>query len=839
MPRQPLPDAAIQQTDPEVIDLPVEAGVYTEQTARGAKGKWKRVDKVRFQDGLAEKIGGWKKVVNTTILGLARRVWDWASLDARRWVAIGTESKLYLYQNGSYFDITPVRRTQSRTDPFETTSGDATVTVTDADHGAQQGDYVRYSGSTTVGGLNLDGEFQITAIVDTDTYTIEASSNASSSATGGGNVTLEYDISVGLSSTAFGTGWGTGTWSQGTWNTPRTTSSTIQRLRTWALDNWGEDLIACPRRGGIYWWDRGTGANARAVVLDGAPERCNYILISQRDRQLFALGATDAILGTFDPLLIRWCSREDFNDWEPTESNTAGDLRLYRGSEIVTAIRTLGEILVFTDVSLHKLNYVGGSALYGISPAGESVSILGPNAGIAVDYRVFLMADGDFYLYDGVPRPIPCDVRNYVFENINEFQKDKVFAGLNKEFNEVWWFYPAKDERVYFETDFSAALQDDEYAQQEITSGNSYTIAFDARGYVVEQSNGGTPTEDHVWFRTSAAEIEDNTDAEYEVTLSFAATTAFGGIVVDVADLTGANDNITAIVFEIDPDSNTAYFRYRDGDGATQTFTNGAASYDLSALSTAVTIATGNIYALRVLRDGLTITARLYDPVTDTDQQVASFDMTSGEAALFTTGVSGALLAEIGSTGATGAVRLYSHRASPGSVISGFSEYGVADEVNRYVIFNYEENHWSIGKLARTAWLDRSPTFNTPVAAGTDSYVYLHETGFDDDGSAMVSFAETHDMELPPAGKQLMHVSRLIPDFLRLNGSVDITLKTKKYPQQSSYVTKGPYTITPTTEHVNPKARGRQVALRVSSDALGDDWRMGTMRADVQPDGER
>lgn len=287
-----------------IVDLPVEPGVYTEQTPRGAKSKWKAADKVRFRYGLPEKIGGWTRLANTFI-GLARKIWDWTSLDSRNWVGFGTESKLYLVQDEVQTDITPMRSFGNLTNPFTTINTLTTVTVAHTNHGAQANDYVRYAGATAVGGLTIDGQYKIQTVIDGNSYTITAAAPAGSSATGGGTVAYEYDISAGGSSAAFGQGWGVGTWGGSTWNTPRTASSLLAPLRTWSMDNWGEDLMSNPRGGSIYWWDRTSGPNARAALLVGAPLQANLIIISQRDLHMFALGCTDAILNTFDPMLIR------------------------------------------------------------------------------------------------------------------------------------------------------------------------------------------------------------------------------------------------------------------------------------------------------------------------------------------------------------------------------------------------------------------------------------------------------------------------------------------------------------------------------------------------------
>lgn len=830
-----------------IVDLPVEAGVYTEQTARGAVSRWKDADKVRWRYGLPEKIGGWTQVAVGPFKGLVRKIWDWTTLDKRNISALGTESKLYLYDTDVLYDVTPIRRTIQLNNPFDTTIGSATVVVNDSVHGAYIGDYVRFSNAVAVGGITIDGEYQIVTIIDTDSYEIVHTSAASSSVTGGGGlVNLEYDISVGKTLSTFGLGWSTGAWSQGTWGTPRIQSNVTQPLRTWSLDNWGEDLIANPRGGSIYWWDRGTGQTSRAVLLEQAPERANFIIISQRDRHLFALGCTDYFTGQFDPLLIRWCSKEDFNDWIPTSFNTSGDLRLYRGSEIIGSIRTRGEILVFTDVSVHQVNYLGGQSVYGVQVAGENVSLLGPNAAIEVDYRVFFMAEADFYQYDGVLRPIPCDVRNYVYENLTTSQKDKVFAGINREFNEIWWFYPAKDAAVYIETNLAESLPSFSYEQQSDIA-SVYEVSINAAGYAWLSTSPNNSNADSVWMFTdsSAAKVKDPDDIDYEATFTLNGTANMDyGIIFEVTDLDGtsglADDNVDGLWAYVNPSTNVLTVG-KNVAGVSSILTNASASYSLSGLATPVTLASGSKYGIRVHRSLDTITVYLWDEDQDIGQQVASVALSAGEITSFpgTISKSGFNFQKNNTATDDDQARLNSYRVGEGGAITSSDLWGPSTEVSRYVIYNYEENTWSIGSMVRTAWADRSPVFEKPYAAGEDMYLYIHETGVDENGQSMFAFCETYDAEIPEAGENLMHLDQLIPDFIDLDGAANIELKGKKYPQQAEYQEKGPYPVTTGVNKISTRIRGRQIALRISSNAVGDYWRMGTMRARIGPHGKR
>lgn len=838
-------------TQQQIFNLPIAAGVYTEETERGAQGRWHKVDKVRFRKGLPEKIGGWVKInPDDPLLGTARKIIDWVSLDGKKWSAIATEQKLYLYQDGTLYNITPIRRTATLTGPFATTINQPTVVVTDAAHGAQIGDYVTFDGATAVGGLTIDGEYRVTAVLTQDTYSITASSNASSTATGGGTVEAQYEITVGSESNVTGRGWGTGRWSVGTWGTPRTVSATVISLRTWSLDNWGEDLIASPSGGAIYWWDRTNGPTSRAVRLEaaGTPLFNNFVLVSQRDRQIISFGSYDYFNNRFDPLLIRYCSQEDFNDWIPNNLNTADDIRLYRGSKLITAVRARGEIVFWTDVSMHSLVAVGPPDVFALNTIGENVSILGPMAAIAVDYRVFMMGEANFYMYDGVLRVLPCDVRNYVYNNLTVSQKDKVYCGLNREFNEIWWFYPANDPSLWLTADFSLDAQTDSWDTQSMIGSPDYTIAYNTGGFV-ELSTYTASNVDAAYLLKTSAPLDDMSAAEFEVMFTVNSITGDGGLsilpyVSDFATVNGTSaENFLGLAVELRGQQNQVRWSKRGADGAFATLDNNV-TVTLSTLPTPITITVGRTYGLIVRRSANVLTAWLYDEASGTTQQVGAVTLSSTEIAAYSTYGSGKTvgfsLATIGSAGtAVGAFSVESFRAGPVGTLVSPAFRGAADEVNSYVAFNYEEGTWTYGSMTRTAWQDRSPVFEKPYAASTDGYLYKHEVGVDADGQPMTAFIESFMMELPEAGEELMHVSQLIPDFLTLEGTVNVSMRGRKYPQDPVLVSKGPYPVSSGTRKISLRVMARQIALRLESSAIGDRWRSGRWRGRAGAHGKR
>ena len=454
--------------------LQFRPGINRETTSYTNEGGWFDCDKVRFRAGLPEKIGGWTRLGIASFLGSCRAMHQWRTISLENYLGLGTNTKYYIEEGQSYYDITPVRETTAAGDvTFAATDGSSTITVTEAGHGAVEGDFVTFSGAVSLGGTItadvLNQEYRIESISDTNTYTIIARAvegvsditvdgvytptpvvaNASDTGDGGASVAGTYQINVGLDTTLFGNGWGAGTWSRGTWGSGASINTLTDTLRLWTHDNFGEDLIINVVNGGVYYWDASSGVNTRAVALadlsgaSDAPTVATKILVSDVDRHVIAFGANPIGSATQDPLLIRFSDQENAADWTPTATNSAGDLLIGSGSRIVTAIETRQQILVFTDVSLHTMQYLGPPFTFGINMISENVTITGTNAAVAIEDNVFWMGRDEFYVYSGTVKKLPCSVKDFVFSDFNEQQSEKVFASTNSAFSEIWWFYPS------------------------------------------------------------------------------------------------------------------------------------------------------------------------------------------------------------------------------------------------------------------------------------------------------------------------------------------------------------------------------------------------------------
>ena len=444
----------------------LKPGINREGTDYSNEGGWFDANLIRFRKGLPEKIGGWQKITSNYVLGIARALHGWVNLSTTKFLGIGTTWKYYVESGNVFNDITPIRATTSAGDVTfaKVANDDATITVSDTAHGAVQNDFVTFSGAASLGGnivANvLNQEYQIATIVNDNSYTIEAKdtdgdtvlANSSDSGNGGSSTVGVYQINVGLDDYVPGSGWGASSWGSGGFGSTSALSETNQ-LRLWSHDNFGEDLIINPRAGGVYYWDQSSGLSTRAVALSslsGAnlpPTKVLQVLVSDIDRHVICLGADPlndsgtARTGSIDPMFICWSDQENATQWEPTLSNTAGSFRLSAGSSIVGGLRARQETLVWTDMSLYSMTFIGSPYVFSTNLVNEGVGLIGPKASINAPNGVFWMDLKGFYFYNGSVSALPSSVHDYVFSDINLVQSYKVFGFLNKAFDEIGWFY--------------------------------------------------------------------------------------------------------------------------------------------------------------------------------------------------------------------------------------------------------------------------------------------------------------------------------------------------------------------------------------------------------------
>ena len=440
-------------------------GINREGTDYSNEGGWFNANLVRFRKGLPEKIGGWAKATLNTYQSTVRALHAWVDLSLSKYLGLGATWKYYIREGDNFYDITPIRLTTAAGDvTFSASNGSSTLTITDTAHGAQQNDFVTFSGAATLGGnitaAVLNQEYQIATIVNANSYTITAkdtsdttvTANASDSGNGGSSVVGAYQINVGLDVYVESTGWGVSTWGSGAWGSS-TAITAANQLRLWSHDNFGEDLVINVRAGGVFYYDisAATLGTTRAVALSdlaGAnltPTKALQVLVSDVDRHVICLGADpisgSSRSGSIDPLLVAWSDQENVTEWEPLPTNTAGSLRLSAGSQIIGALRARQETLIWTDTALYSMSFIGQPFTFGVNLVNEGVGLISPNGAINTPKGVFWMDKKGFYTYNGSVQDIPCTVQNYVFSEFNESQAFQTFGFVNKEFDEVGWFY--------------------------------------------------------------------------------------------------------------------------------------------------------------------------------------------------------------------------------------------------------------------------------------------------------------------------------------------------------------------------------------------------------------
>jgi len=454
--------------------LQFQPGINTDNTSYSNEGGWVDCNNVRFRFGYPQKIGGWSyegaTYTNFSFVGLSRSLHPWVALQGEKYLGVGTHRRLYIAYGGGNTNITPYRLvTAAGAVTFGAILGSKTLNVFHTGHGANVGDWVFFSGAVGLGGiisaglLNSSIGYEVKNVINTNQYQIEVffSAGISDSGNGGSSVVGSYEINIGLNSSVGGLGWGAGTWSRDGWGDAASSGTGVNaNLRLWSQDNYGEDLLANVRNSKIYYWDKTSTLASRAVSLVDAPgtkrsvpQFCMQVMVSDRDRHVLAFGADDVGAssgategnGIQDPLLVRFSSQESLVDWWPESTNTAGTLRLGSGSTFVQAIETKREILVWTDTALSSMRFIGPPFTFGIQQIASNITIISPNAAVASEDIVFWMGDDTFYVYDGKIRTLPCSVKTKVFSDLNYAEKDKIVAGLNSEFNEIFWFYPSAD----------------------------------------------------------------------------------------------------------------------------------------------------------------------------------------------------------------------------------------------------------------------------------------------------------------------------------------------------------------------------------------------------------
>lgn len=445
--------------DQRLTLINMQSGVFKELTPKAAEGFWVDADKIRFRFGKAELMGGWQSVLVSTeasqIIGQPRALETVRALDGVRAAVIGTHVGLFSTDLSSINNVTPIVTVETSASIFNTVAGSNIITVSISAHNLTDQSLVGFTNATaTIGGnvvintsVSTTVEYQV-SVIDANSFTITVLTTAAATSTKTGNTAVAYlHYPAGRVSDTVAAGWGGGTWDDPSfgWSEP-TGTGTVLLMRHWSIDAWGTELMAVPDAGPLFLWSPQNGISSRFALITAAPSINNIVRVATEARHVVVYGTHD-LTGVYDPLLIRWCTSEDYDDWVPSSVNTAGDKRLQsRGSRIVGVQRMRDQQLILTDFDATLQSYIGPNDIFGFSRAGENCGLIARNAIVEYAGSAYWMSNaGQFFKYDGRMQPLQCTVLRYVFQNLDAAYASKVYAGTNAQFDEIIWLYTSED----------------------------------------------------------------------------------------------------------------------------------------------------------------------------------------------------------------------------------------------------------------------------------------------------------------------------------------------------------------------------------------------------------
>lgn len=721
--------------------IKISPGINRDSTNYANTGGWFDCDYIRFRNGLPEKIGGWTKVYanQTALIGKCRKMYDWSDLVGTSYLAIPTNVKFYVDNSSNIIDITPLRRSLTLgNNPIATTNTSNTIVITDVNHGAVIGDYVTISGSSNVNGIlttQINKEFLISNVINANAYSVTTTGTATSTGSGGGaSVVAKYQFHTGTTTSVTFSGWGSGPWggisgSYG-WGYGPDTTITTYYSGLWTVDNYGEDMIACPR-------DLTNG-----IVLGTTPiatsNTTNTVTVTQVNHGFTSntaviIGGVDSEIGGIPAVQLN-------------------------GTHTITVVNA--NAFTFTTANVATSTASGGSnaALYTSSLIYWDI---GDPDGPAVSFSSLGSAYAKLYMpYVATEVMVSDQNRQVICFGCNPYDttqgQDKMIVRWSDSNDPTNW-------------DIADTTKTS--GEQRLSSGSFIVTAAQNREEIL------------IW-----------TDASL-FTMSYVGPPYGYGF-----NLVGSNFDI------IGPNSKVV------------------------AGSVAYWMGTNNFYVYNGKVEAMPCTVRDYVfldiSIDDGDKVYCSSDTGNNEIIWF----------------------YPSQSQGPAG----------SREVDRYVIYNYVEEAWYYGSLARTAWLDRRG-HEYPRAVSSDGYLYNQESGFDDGSTSPASpinaYIQSSPIEIED-GNNFLFINRVIPDLTFRNSTtnngsqpnVQFTIKPQDYPGgaigagDERTVTRNSaatLNVNRFTNQVFTRLRARSVALRVESDVTGVSWRLGVPRFDMRQDGRK
>jgi len=780
----------------------LKPGVNRENTRYTNEGGYYESEKVRFRQGTPEKIGGWVRISSSTFLGVCRSLWNWITLSYQNLLGVGTHLKFYIENGGVYNDITPIRVANTLTNPFTTAVGSAVVTVTDAGGGFKNNDFVTFSPTTTLGGVTIFGEYQITSLTST-TYLITASSQASFALTGGGTIYAVYQVNVGEEYAIPATGWGAGPWGAGTWGNGAASAAAI---RIWNQSNFGQDLILGPREEPLYYWNANIGYTAKTATITIA---------------------------------------------SPSVVSFSGSL--VNGTAL--ALQTTGSLPtgLVIGVTYYVINSTGGTF-----NLATSTTLSATLSGVAIT---------------GIAGQFSCTASSVTLVVNQSLVISGTYGGTGS---------------------IAGYVNPTTYYIVATNGSTTFTLSTTIGGSGVT-TTVGTPT--GLTYTLSTIVITSGTQSGVQSIspraipisqLSGANQTPISQIFFLISDASrfvlcfGTNDIFSTT---IDP----MLIRWSDQESVTEwepAITNQAGSARLSQGSTIVT-ALQSRQEILVWTDSALYSLQYLGPpyVWGTQLLASNISIVGPNAAAVASGT----------TYWMGADKFYKYAGGIqtlrcdllryvyndinrqqfdqvyASTNEGFNEVwwfycsANSNESDRYVVYNYVEDIWYYGSLGRTAWLDTGLR-SFPVAATYAHNLVNHETGVDDgmlaDLLPIEASITTAQFDIGD-GHNFAFIYRILPD-LTFNGSTNgvtprLTMQLLPLKNSGSGLTSPKsvggtdtdaeqpvvatqsYPIDPDTYdgQIFIRVRGRQMAMRITSDTIGTQWQLGAPRIDIRPDGRR
>ena len=793
--------------------LLLKPGVNRENTRYTNEGGWYESDKVRFRQGTPEKIGGWKQISANTFLGYCRSLWNWVTLAGQNLLGIGTNLKFYIENGGAYYDITPIRAEYTLTNPF-TTNGTTTVTVTDANGGFLNNDYVTFYGSTAVGGQTITGEYQINYLTTT-TYSITISA-AATAATGGGTVYAVYQVNTGPATYSPLVGWGAGSWGTppavalpstvGTWGYGVTSNSA---LRIWNQTNWGQNLIYGPRGGPMYYWDASVGyQNATVTMTIASPSVVTSTSVTLANNTPITFSTTGALPTGLLPgvtYYTKYISSSTFNlATSATASATLSGVVITgtAGQFSCTASSVslaIGQSLVISGTyggTGSITGYTNPTTYYIIATNGSTTFTLSTTAGGA---GVTTTA--------GTPTGLTYTLSTTI--NTSGTQSGTQYVSPRGVL-------------------LSSLAGSDGYTP---LYQNTFTVSDASRFLIVFGTNDyGSTVFDPMLIRWS--------DQESLTTWYPAATNQAGSI-----RLSHGSKIITTL------QSRQEIVVWTD-----------SSLYSLQYLTPPV------VWGTQLLADNISIigpNAAAMASGISYWMGVDKFYKYDGRVQTLRCDLRQYIYSDI---------NLQQSDQVFSSTNEGFNEVWwfycseASNDIDKYVIYNYLEDNWYYGSMARTAWLDTGLR-NYPIAATYSYNIVQHEYGVDDNTSgtpvAITSSITSSQYDIED-GNSFAFVYRIIPD-LTFRGSESGTAPSgQPYPAPSitmylqglnnsgsgitqtgnadiNYNGQAPSVINVDeyTGQIYIRIRGRQMQMKITSNTLGTQWQLGAPRIDMRPDGRR